>query len=433
MALNKIFPNPFHLGTTALVLVLTLGLGACDKPPAEAPASQAAATTAAPAETAKKGSFTITAAGLPQADGTKVQLNALMDSADGKWIDGTLVQGIVKGGAFTLSASTEAPVMGTLQIGEFNAKDFAYTRLILEGGSYQANIIDGMLVIKGGHYNDLIFGYQQLPDYIAAVKAKDQAEREAFKDVDHNDEAAMLRAKMQAAPQVSPYYMTMGKISGDYLAKIIDGPGDDLAKFFALSATSDPQRYPTEKRKAMMATWGPSLADSPAYQNELAAGEMEAQAAATRNALVVGKPYRDITVADKDGHEVKLSAVLAKNKFVLLDFWASWCAPCREEFPYLAKVYRDYHAAGFEIYGVSLDEEREDWLKAMKQESERGHLPWINLRAEGFDSKAADAYGVRGLPNNFLISSDGTIVGKDVRGNDVERIVAKQLKKLGKG
>lgn len=430
MALNKTFLSSPPLCLATLALSIALGLAGCDKPAGDVPAGKVAG---APAEAAQQTAFTITAVGLPQADGTPVQLSALVPGADGKWAEGLLAQGVVKGGSFALNASTPAPVLGTLQIGELKAQDHAYTRLVVESASYQASIADGVLLVKGGRYNDLVFGYQQLPAYIAAVKAKDKAEGEALKGVDRNDDAAMLRAKMQAAPLVSPYYMEMGKVSEDYLAGIVDGPHDDLARFLALSVTSDSQRYPADRRSTLMAGWSASLADSPAYQNELAAAELEAAAAAARDALAVGKPYQDMTVADKDGREVKLSTVLASNKFVLLDFWASWCAPCREEFPYLSRVYRDYHAQGFEIYGVSLDEEREDWLKAMKQESDNGHLPWINLRADGFGSKAAEAYGVRGLPNNFLIGSDGTIVGKNMRGDEVERMVAKQLSKQGKG
>ena len=434
IAVNEISRPRFHVGLHALVLAIAVGLLGCNQSPGQAPASQVqtTATVTEPAAAAKLDSFTMTAAGLPQADGTRVQLSGLLPGADGEWHDGVVAQGTIKGGSFTLAGTAKAPVRGRLQLGAPNGKDLVSVSLILEPASYRVSNVDGVLLVEGGRYNDQVYGYMRLPAYLAAVQAQDKAEQQAFKGVDHNDEKAMLQAKIRAAPTMGPYYMAVGKIAGDYLAGIIDGQGDDLLKFFALSANPDGDRYPPEKRRAMQAAWGQSLANSPAYQSELAVDKLEAQAAATRDALVVGKPYRDITVADKDGHEVKLSDVLKQNKFVLLDFWASWCAPCREEFPYLAKVYRDYHVAGFEIYGVSLDEERGDWLKAMQQESDNGHLPWINLRAEGFASKAADAYGVRGLPNNFLISSDGTIVGKDMRGNDVERVVAKQLKKLGK-
>ena len=131
-----------------------------------------------------------------------------------------------------------------------------------------------------------------------------------------------------------------------------------------------------------------------------------------------------------DGKVVKLSEVLARNKLVLLDFWASWCGPCRGEFPHLLKVYREFHAHGFEIYAVSLDEDKADWTKAMQEEGGSNDLPWINLQAPGFEDKAAQTYGVVQLPQNYLIAGDGTIVGVGMREWDVERAVRAQIKKV---
>lgn len=420
------------LGATALAVALIAG---CGKQSGQAPAGQpqAAASVAVPVAPEKKAGYTIAAEGLGQPDGTPVQLSSYTLGADGKWSYGKVGDTEVKGGKFTLSGpAVQVPVPGLLQVGEMGGVGYADIRLIVENTNYRVSSLDSVLVAKGGHYNDLVFGYTWSPEYVAAVKAKDAAESKVYAGIDPSDQKAMLKAKMDSIAVIQPYYMAAGKIAGDYLTKITNGQNDDLARFYALINNPDPQSFPPEKREALMAEFGKTLADNPEYQNMTAGEAMEAKAAAVRDALVKGAPYNDITVADKDGHEVKLSDVLKKNKFVLLDFWASWCAPCREEFPHLAKVYRDYHDAGFEIYGVSLDEGRNDWLKAMKQESDNGHLPWINLRAQGFFSKAAEAYGVRGLPNNFLISSDGTIVGKDMRGDDVEKVVASELRKLGK-
>jgi thiol-disulfide isomerase/thioredoxin len=144
----------------------------------------------------------------------------------------------------------------------------------------------------------------------------------------------------------------------------------------------------------------------------------------------VGKHFKDLVATDKDGHKVKLSDVVAKNKLVLLDFWASWCGPCRGEFPHLSKVYKEFHSHGFEIYAVSLDDDRDEWLKAMREEGEGGGIPWINLDDPGIDSASAKAYGILGLPSNFLIGQDGTIVGVNMREWDVERAVRAQVKKL---
>ncbi|HET8898043.1 MAG TPA: TlpA disulfide reductase family protein [Rhodanobacteraceae bacterium] len=434
--MKAIYRNRRRSGALFLVVVASLMLTACSQPAEEATPATAPASTAskAPASGAsRQGAFTLAASGLSAADGTTVQLSALMPGADGQWNYGTVAQTTVTAGAFQLNGATTAVVPAVLSVGVPGAPGYSEASLILEGASYRVHPRDGVLEVAGGRYNDVVFGYTRLPAYVQAVKAKDAAEREAYKNVDHSDEKAMLAAKMASAPTVAPFYMAISKVAGDYLTPIVNGDGDDLLKFFALSFNPDWEQFPPQRREALMQGWSQSLADSPAYRSDRAAAAEEAKATAIRDAFAVGAMYHDITATDRDGREVKLSDVLAKNRFVLLDFWASWCAPCREEFPHLAKVYADYHDAGFEIYGVSLDEGREDWLKAMKQESDNGHLPWINLRANGFASAAAQAYGVRALPNNYLIARDGRIVGKELRGADVERIVAEQLGKTGHG
>lgn len=131
----------------------------------------------------------------------------------------------------------------------------------------------------------------------------------------------------------------------------------------------------------------------------------------------VGQPYTEITLSDTEGKEIALSALVGPGKYVLLDFWASWCGPCREEFPYLIDAYKKYHKKGFDIYGVSLDQDREAWLKAV----EHYGLVWTNVAAkEGEPNGAAVSYGINSIPANFLIAPDGKIVARDLRGEALE-------------
>jgi len=121
----------------------------------------------------------------------------------------------------------------------------------------------------------------------------------------------------------------------------------------------------------------------------------------------------DFSQTDTDGKMVKLSDY--RGKYVLLDFWASWCAPCRRENPNLIKAYAQYHAKGFEILGVSLDKpaDREKWLKAITDDK----LVWKQLSdLQGWDNAAGKLYEVTAIPMNFLIDPSGKIVAKDLRG-----------------
>lgn len=130
----------------------------------------------------------------------------------------------------------------------------------------------------------------------------------------------------------------------------------------------------------------------------------------------IGDRYADFELTDVNGNSIKLSDL--KGKIILLDFWASWCFPCRKENKNLVKVYDDYKKYGFEIFGVSSDKVKEDWLEAIKKDK----LIWTNVLGEnGDDSKPFLIYGIYGIPDNFLINSEGIIVARNLRGDDLRK------------
>ena len=140
----------------------------------------------------------------------------------------------------------------------------------------------------------------------------------------------------------------------------------------------------------------------------------------------MGQPYTDVAQPDAEGQEVSLKSVVENpaNKYVLLDFWASWCGPCMGEVPHLKKTYEEFHKKGFEIFGVSFDSKAKDWTEAV----EKNGMDWIHVSAlSGFDNQAAEDYAVRGIPSNFLIDSEGKIVAKDLRGDELYEKIAELL------
>jgi thiol-disulfide isomerase/thioredoxin len=144
---------------------------------------------------------------------------------------------------------------------------------------------------------------------------------------------------------------------------------------------------------------------------------------ASAQLTAIGKPAPDFSLTSTDGKPVSLSSF--KGKYVLVDFWASWCGPCRAENPAVVKAYKKYHPKGFAILGVSLDEQKEDWEKAIKKDG----MAWTQVSdLKGWQSSAARLYGVQGIPMNFLLDKDGKIIGKGLRGEDLENKLAEAVK-----
>jgi thiol-disulfide isomerase/thioredoxin len=137
----------------------------------------------------------------------------------------------------------------------------------------------------------------------------------------------------------------------------------------------------------------------------------------------VGRPSKDFIQNDTQGKPVSLSSF--RGSYVLLDFWASWCGPCRAENPNVLKAYEKFKGEKFEIIAVSLDNKREPWLKAIQADG----LPWIHVSdLKGWKSQAAAMYGVTAIPQNFLIDPNGVIVARDLRGEELEKALQKFIK-----
>lgn len=130
----------------------------------------------------------------------------------------------------------------------------------------------------------------------------------------------------------------------------------------------------------------------------------------------------ELALPAASGDTVKLSSL--KGKVVLLDFWASWCGPCRISNKGLVKLYPKYKDKGFEILGVSLDEDRSDWQKAVKKDK----VSWLQVIDNGgWESKTVNQWKISAIPTSYLINKDGTLVAMDLEGKELEKALKELL------
>lgn len=172
------------------------------------------------------------------------------------------------------------------------------------------------------------------------------------------------------------------------------------------------QDYPLDELKAMVA----NFTTESIYKTDLN------DYIAKQERLDVGQPFIDFTLMTKDDTELVLSELIPQNKLTLVDFWASWCGPCRHENPVVKAAYEQFHALGFDVVGVSVDQDEAAWLQAVEEDQ----LPWTQVRDS--ENKASEAYMIYYIPSNFLFDQEGTMVAKGLRGEDLAAKLAEILK-----
>jgi thiol-disulfide isomerase/thioredoxin len=136
---------------------------------------------------------------------------------------------------------------------------------------------------------------------------------------------------------------------------------------------------------------------------------------------LIGTSIANFGLKDKDGKTLNAKDIVAGKKYILVDFWASWCGPCRKEIPNLKTAYTEYSNKGFEILSISIDKDEKAWQKALGQEN----MQWPNLYD---DDKVSKAFNVKTIPATYLVDSKGVIIGDNLRGAELEAKLKELLK-----
>lgn len=327
------------------------------------------------------------------------------------WNNGATAEEVnVVNGKFIIKGTIDEPVAATLMLQETNPpanKKFDRTEylrnnltLFLDGGTITISTKTFLseAEVKGSAVVNDYFKYtQQVKD----ITALDNQLGMVYYSYAQAKNAAVTDKLMEM-------YKTLTSIYYDaQLAFVKKNPASPVSLFFVKQTLG----LDMDAAKA-----GPMFQLlSPELQNSNTGRELSVSIEVGKKSMV-GAAVPDFTQPSPEGTSISLASF--KGKYVLVDFWASWCGPCRAESPNLVKAYEQYKSKGFEIFSVSLDEKKDKWLKAIKDDG----YTWPQAGdLKGWENTAASLFGVSGIPFNFLVDPNGVIVARNLRGEDLEK------------
>ncbi|PSL47575.1 peroxiredoxin [Chitinophaga niastensis] len=309
----------------------------------------------------------------------------------------------VKDGKFTFTGSLEEPNMASLMLVQKGAeKPMSMGRdmlaVFLDKGTININTTDSIskATVSGSKAND---DYKKLNEQLKDVNEKGAVLQKAYRELSKNKDEEGIK-KLEA--QYDSLDVEEKKIEHDFLSKNTSSP----IAMFVLNQVAGYDLKPAEitplfKKLHKEAKNSPS-------------GKEFSKRLESARKTAVGQSAIEFSQADAEGKDISLASF--RGKYVLVDFWASWCGPCRAENPNVVKAYDKFKSKGFEILGVSLDDKKDKWLAAVEADK----LTWTHVSdLKGWKNAAADLYGVRAIPQNVLIDPKGKIVAKNLRGEDL--------------
>ncbi|ANE49818.1 TlpA disulfide reductase family protein [Flavisolibacter tropicus] len=327
------------------------------------------------------------------ADGSDVKLLSTQNKTP-------IATGKVKGGQFSLKGELSEPNLFWLSVGK-EQPQYIY----LESGTIK------------------VTGSTKAIKDIKVEGSKSHADFDGFRKV-FDPLVAQLNAK---AEQIQK---NTDDVKRSELMHVYDSLGKTIASNVTNFVTSHPSSYVSPFVLFVTAQFSPDITTVEQNYQKLDSavrfsgiGKALSEYIAYNKVGSVGSEAMEFSQADTAGHPVSLSSF--RGKYVLIDFWASWCGPCRRENPNVVKAYEKFKDKNFTVLGVSLDQEKDAWVKAI----EKDKLHWTQVSDLQFWSNAvAQLYRVQSIPQNFLIDPNGKIIAKDLRG---EELTAKLCQLLG--
>ncbi len=272
----------------------------------------------------------------------------------------------------------------------------------LENGNINMNLSKENVSVTGTSNNDI---YQSVREAISNAMDDINQAYAILRDTTLTDEQRK-EAEQQVRKKDAAYYQTVKECMKK-----------NITNLSGISLFKQMYRQNTLEENDSLLQLVPAM-----YQDDQTIKKIKERVENGKRTLV-GKQFVDFELLTPEGEKRKLSDFAGQGKFVLLDFWASWCAPCRKEMPNLVAAHEKYK--NLEIIGISLDKDKEEWQKAIAQLK----ITWPQLSdLDGWKCKAAKLYAVQSIPYTVLIDGDGVIVGRALRGEELQNKLAEVMK-----
>ncbi len=308
---------------------------------------------------------------------------------------------VVKGGKFTITGKTDTAEVAVLT---YLLDDMMRgCQFFLERGNIE-------ILIDAESGNQHIAGTPNNDAFQAFYDETEVLEEEAEEIEDK------IRVTLATQGDASEFYAQMGDLQDRFAALLARSIEENADKLYGYQQLMDNySMFEPEDIMRMLEKLAPSFGSDLMFMQLTSITQSQL-------ATSLGQPYIDFEAALLDKKygfdaQAKLSDYVAKNKVVLLDFWASWCTPCLNEIPNLKAAYKKFKSKGFEIVSVSVDDGTDEWIQAVKDNG----MNWVQLwNGEDMQSSAAVKYTISAIPSTFLIDSEGTIIGKNLRDKELE-------------
>ena len=324
-----------------------------------------------------------------------------------------IAEQIIRDGKFNVSANIKYPQNAFF--GLYNPKgDFVFKKeFILEPEKLRIDLDSETndIILTGGKYNPLFIKIEKNPEYLALVKAFDDF-ASTMKPEDFKTDTAKRKRYMDLNRAAYTYKVE------SYNDIRFNNP-DPYARLLAMYHSGRSNKF-----EEQLAELEKELGSLP----EIVYLRYSTQAARERQrnsgTVKPGAIIKDFNSTSFDGKPFHLANTLKENKYTLVEFWASWCGPCRAEIPHMKKAYQKFKSKGFEIVSFTLDHERDRWTKATMEEK----LPWINVGdLLAYKSSVVKMFGISGIPANFLVDPSGKIIAMNLRQEKLDEKLADLL------